>query len=37
MLLYFKAAGNYELISESLKAISTDKQLDDNFPEFLIF
>jgi hypothetical protein len=37
MLLYFKAAGNYELILESLKTISTDKQLRDNFPELLIF
>jgi hypothetical protein len=37
MILYFKAAENYKLIRESLNAISTDKQLADDFPELVIF
>ena len=35
--LYFEAQKNYKLILESLGTISTDKQLEEEFPELLIF
>jgi len=35
--LYFEAQMKYKLILESLNTISTDKQLEEEFPELLIF
>jgi hypothetical protein len=35
--LYFEAQQNYKLILESLNTINSDKQLEDEFPELLIF
>jgi hypothetical protein len=37
MLLYFEAITNYKLILEGLNTISTDKELEDEFPELVIF
>jgi hypothetical protein len=37
MHIYFEAQKNYKLILESLNMISTDKELNEEFPELVIF
>jgi hypothetical protein len=37
IIIFFEAQKNYKLILESLSIISTDKDLEDEFPELLIY